>query len=86
MLSSGNSCGFAKAAGQSVIKTALTAVNVGFGSDEEGTRISVSASLSLVMVFDGRMWPCVGGEPGKVQGRGVSQTGSSQKRTPSRLA
>lgn len=86
MFRSGNGCHFANAVGHSVISTVLTAVEVGFGSPEESNKTSVSASLSLVMVGDGRIWPCVGGEPGRLHGRGVSQAGSSQKRTPSRLA
>lgn len=86
MFKSGNTCHFVNAVGHSVVSTVLAAVKVDFGTPEESDKISVNASLSLVMVGDGRIWPCVGGEPGRLHGRGVSQAGSSQKRTPSRLA
>jgi hypothetical protein len=53
MLSSGAVCDLANAAGHSVDRMTLTAVEVGFATGERGVRISVSASLSLVIVSDG---------------------------------
>lgn len=63
MLGFWSGCIFANAVGHSVSSLGLIAV-VNARRLKEGNEIFVSASLSLVMVGVGFVWPCVGGEPG----------------------